>query len=106
MKKITLKTVPIMIGENEQSFNYFTQIKYILENPSTPEVGATVSEIRQSVRVLDKIEAQVQKDKPEYQIELEDADYDYLKQRVAGAHYSMNNKALLDFIDGICNLKE
>ena len=92
-----MKTIPLkVLGKKEDGlFDYKLIIKNILSVPSNPQVGLTVEDIRKAVRVMDLVD--MSKDK----LELEDADYDYLKQRVENNKFGIAHKSIVTFIDDI-----
>lgn len=78
---------------NTEDFSYKDMLQVLMETPSDPRHGATIDEVRKSVRVLDVLE------KSDKVLELEDADFEYLLQRVKGARFTANNRVFIDFVD-------
>ena len=93
MKLIPLKKVEMVVLGEKQELEYKPLIQVIIETPASQERGTTVDEMRKSIRILDALE------KSEDVLQLEDADYDYLKSRINNARFSSNNKAFVDFVD-------
>lgn len=93
MKTVEFKTVPMTVFGEKQELEYKPLIQVIVEQPVNPQTGATIDEVRRSVRVLDKLEASNGK------MELEDSDFEYLYNRIKNAHFTSNNKAFVDFVD-------
>ena len=71
-----------------------------METPETPEKGAGIDEIRNSMRVLDALE----KSKDD-SFDLEDADFTYLLRRVKGARFTTSQKVFVDFVDYFIELE-
>ena len=95
MRKIELKSVEAVLMGEEQNFSYGDMIKVLLELPENPEKGATIAEVRQSIKVLDAL------DESDKEIELEDADFAYVLKRVRNAKWASANKVFIDFVDYI-----
>jgi hypothetical protein len=100
MKKIALKKVTMEVNGQTVDLNYKNQLISIMQTPSDPQRGANYEEVRKSIRILEKLEA------AENEVELEDADFEYMKQRVLGAGYLMINKTIQGFIEDVTNPKE
>lgn len=66
-----------------------------METPADQQRGASIDEIRKSIRVLDALEA------ASGTVQLEDADFDYLVQRVKTAKFTSNNQVFIDFVEDI-----
>jgi hypothetical protein len=91
-----MKRIPLRIlGKKENGFDYKLLIKNILSVPVNPQVGLTVDEIRKAVRIMDLI------DKSKDKLELEDADYDYLKNRIETNKFAIAHKDIIEFVDDI-----
>jgi hypothetical protein len=101
MKSIPLKTVPIEINGQAATLDYREQLQNILRAPSNSQAGADYEEIRKSLRLLDALE----QNKSVPALELEDADYEYLRLRVMGARFLFIDKAVMDFIEDVTNPK-
>lgn len=95
MKKIKLKKVPMVVLGTEQTLEYKPLIQVIIETPSNQGAGTTIAEMRKSIRILDALE------KEDDVLLLEDADYDYLKDRINSARFTSNNRVFIDFVDYI-----
>ena len=97
MKKIILKNI-----ETEPKMNYRESLMTIIKTPMNPREGISIDEMRKSVKLLDLIE--IKKDEDE--VELEDADYDFLKKKVESFKFAFANKIVLQFIDDILLAEE
>ncbi len=89
MKKVPLKVVDIDTG----ALDYKKELIIIFRSPTDPKAGADIEEMRRSIRVLDAL------DKASDTLELEDADYNYLKERVNRARFGMVHPAIVQFVD-------
>jgi len=101
MKHILLKTVQTTIAGKATSVHYRDQIQEVMSTAS-PQ-GATLDEMRRSIRVLDAVEALEGSAKV---LELEDADFEYMKQRVLATKWPVIDRALLQFVEDVTNPKE
>ncbi len=91
MKQVLLKVVEL---EDGILLNYKNELKTVFKTPADPRVGAEIEEMRKSIRILDaldKVQGNV--------LELEDADYAYLQDRMRKAKFGMVHPAVVDFID-------
>lgn len=66
-------------------------------NDQTPEKGFTLAEMKNRLRISDALDKEV--------IELEDADFSNLKTLVNNMSWAIADKALVDFVEYINNLK-
>jgi len=95
MKQIQLKTVDIEVQGQVKPLSYKGELQIIFRSPSDPSKGATVEEMRRSIRILDALE------KSTDVLELEDADFDYLKSRVPNAKFAFVHPAIVQFVDDV-----
>ena len=93
MKTIELKTVEFQAYGNKSILDYKALLQAILESPLDPTKGTSIGEIRRSVRVLDAI------DNMEESLQLEDADFEYMLERIRNAKFTSNNQVFIDFVD-------
>jgi hypothetical protein len=89
MKQIQLKVVEFDQGV----LDYKKELTTIFHTPADPKAGAEIEEMRRSIRVLDAL------DKATDVLELEDADYNYLRERINKARFGMVHPAIVQFID-------
>ena len=94
MKSIVLKVVKLVDNE----LDYRNEIQTILSTPEDRQAGATIDEMRHAIRVLDVLDAL---DEDAEVLELEDADYEYLKSRILSARFGMVHPAIVQFIDDV-----
>ena len=92
MKKITNKETKIFLNEKgvEKALKYSDLISYVINY--SPE-GKDISEIRFIFKILDKIE------KPTKEIELEDAEFDFLIKKLDITRWQIAHNDILDFND-------
>jgi len=100
MKTIELKTVPLNLHGVDTEFSYAEFIEILMQSPEKPTEGANIAEIRNSMRVLDALEA------AEKELVLEDADFEYLLRRVNSARFTASNKVFVDFVDYFLELSK
>lgn len=100
MKHIPLKTVDLEIGGQTIELAYHKQLVEILRHPADP---ADLAEVRQAVRVLDRLD-DTAPDAPA--LVLEDADYAYLRERVLAARWPVIDRVLLQFVEDVTEVKE
>ena len=93
MKTIQLKRIPVTVYGSEDVFEYGEFFRRLLEAPANPEKGATIAEIRQTIRVLDALDGATDS------LTLEDADFAILLQRVKSATFTANHRAFIDLVD-------
>ncbi len=96
MKTIALKTVKVEIGEKPVNISYKKQLIEIIRNPSK---AADYEEVRHAVHILDLL------DKADGTLTLEDADFEYLKERVTTARWPLIDKWIETFIEDVTNPK-
>jgi|SRR5215467_14187249 len=106
MKRILMRTVPDpTIPPNDPAFAantivYADVIRQVIKRPLDPQKGADVDEMRKGIRVLDAV------DKADQVLELEDADYDHLKEKTLAMPWAMVDKRILDFINAVVDAQE
>ena len=95
MKHIELKTIEGMHDEKPLKIAYLDQLKAVM---SVPQDGrsADLSEVRRSIRVLDALESCDGK-----VLNLEDADFEFLKQRVFAARWPIISPLVIQFVEDV-----
>ena len=95
-----MKSVPLkIVNVNEDTdLDYKVELRIILATPEDRQAGATVEEMRSAIRVLDALDALDENAKV---LELEDADYSYLQNRVENARFAMVHPAIVQFVDDV-----
>jgi hypothetical protein len=95
MKQIALKTVDMDIQGVARKLSYKNELQIIFSAPADMSKGANVEEMRRSIRILDAL------DKSTDVLELEDADFVYLKDRVPNAKFAFVHSVLVQFVDDV-----
>jgi hypothetical protein len=99
VKKIQLKTVDMEVQGVTRQFSYQKELQTIFRTPADISKGAMVEEMRRSIRILDAL------DKSTDMLELEDADFEYLKSRVPNAKFSIVHPVIVKFVDDVTNVQ-
>lgn len=93
MKRIELKTLP---GEGQfPEIRYSDVLKEVIRRPLDPQKGADIPEMRQSIRVLDAI------DRSNGVLELEDSDWEHLKQKTLAMPWNVIDKRIVQLVDDV-----
>ena len=108
MKRIVLRTVPDpqfptsgTVEYDQNVIIYADVIKQIIRRPLDPQKGADVAEMRKGIRILDAL------DKTSGGVlELEDADWEHLKEKTLVMPWAFVDRRVLDFCDAITDASE
>lgn len=95
MKQVVLKQVPMTVFGEVKEFSYKEMIQVIMETPQDPAKGATIDEIRKSIRVLDLLASSREL------LSLEDADYSHMMGKVRATKFSTANQVFVNFVDDL-----
>lgn len=101
MKRIAMKTIPdprFPPGTPEYDANtivYAEVISQVIRRPLDPQKGADMDEMRRGIRVLDAV------DRAGPVLELEDADWEHLKQKTLAMPWGFVDRRILAFVDEI-----
>ena len=96
MKEIILK-----ILDEESKVNKLSYKEIILTILKTPtKDGLTIEDIRQSVKIIEKIEPAKEA------VQFEDAEYNYLKKKINAFKWAIPHKNIITFIDDYNNTNE
>jgi hypothetical protein len=98
MKQIPLRVIEA--SEGAAGIDYSDAIRTVIRQPLDPQRGVHIDELRRGIRILDKLDASTDT------LELEDADYDHLRQKIEAMAWGMVDRNLLDFIDAIFSAAE
>jgi len=104
MKRILLRTVPDnrwAPGTEEYRANVLMwddAIRQIIRRPNDQQRGADLDEIRRGVRVLDALD---KANTTGNVLELEDADWEHLKQKTLSMQWAFVDKRIIDLVDAI-----
>ena len=80
--------------------DYRFMIEQAVRIPLDPERGADIDEMRRGIRIFDAL------DRAADTLELEDADWDYLKHKVEKMPWSMVDRRFIQFYDDIMQASE
>ncbi len=98
MKKVLLKTIDGLHPSGAPiELNYLSQMILVMRTPMDGRT-AGIDEVHKSIRVLDVLENTT----GDF-FELEDADYDYLKQKVRAFKWPFVDRAVEQFVEDISN---
>ena len=98
MRQVQLKTVEIVLDGKTSPLSYKLQLAHIMRTPS--QNTADLDEVRRSIRILnalDTIEGNV--------LNLEDADFEYMCQRVTGTRWPFIDPVIITFVDDVTGAK-
>jgi len=96
MKSIELRQVP---GDGPvEILDYRATLKEIVRRPLNPQQGLTIEEMRQSIRVLDALDA------ANGTLELEDADYAHLVAKTKAMTWAVADRRLIQLYDEVVGL--
>lgn len=76
-------------------FEYRDVLKTVVSRPTDPQKGADITEMRQSIRVLDAL------DRANGTLELEDADYDVLKHKLETFAWNLVDRRIVQLMDDV-----
>lgn len=74
----------------------------VVRRPSDPRTGMSIDEVRRSVRVLDNLESL---ESTADSVSFEDADYDFLINKLNDFKFALADKRIVDLIDRATNPK-
>lgn len=92
MKRIELKT----LGP-EPTIDYKTILIEVVRRPLNPRDGIGIEEMRASIKVLDAIDAS------NGTLELEDADYQTLRQKLDAMKWNLVDSRILRLVEDVTN---
>jgi hypothetical protein len=103
VKRIRLLSLPdprLDRGDSQWEANwidYRTMIEQVIRVPLNRQTGATIEEMRKGIRVLDALDRTIG-DAP---LELEDADWQHLKDKTENMPWAMVDRRILQFTDDV-----
>ena len=95
MKTIELKTIEGVHDGKPLKIVYKAQLIEVMKTPLNGE-WASVNEIRSSIRVMEALETATGDT-----LNLEDADYDHMRQCVLSMRWPIKNKLVIQFTDDV-----
>ena len=90
-----MKSIPLKTLGPEPAISYRDVLIEVIRRPLSPRDGINIAEMRQSIRVLDKLES------ANGALELEDSDYDHLKTKLDAMPWSMADRRILELVDDV-----
>ena len=110
MKRILLRTIPddrFPPGSPDYLINvlsYSEAVRQVIRRPLDPQKGADIEEIRKGIRVLDAVD---KADKSNANtLELEDADWEHLRDKTNAMQWAFVDRRVLEFIDAVIGADE
>lgn len=97
MKSIPLKILydPRFPDDKAQAIDYDTALREVIRQPLDRTKGIDVTEMRKSIRVMEAL------DRANGTLELEDSDYELLKQKTEAMPWGMADRRILELIDDV-----
>ena len=91
-----MKSIPLRTLEDPSGDIVYAQVlREVLRRPLDPQKGADVAELRASIRVLDALDA------ANGTLELEDADYEHLKEKLDRMPWNVVDRRILQLVDDV-----
>ncbi len=75
-------------------------LRQVVRRPLDPSKGADIEELRRGIRLLDAL------DKEPEVLELEDADWDHLRDKVQAFSWGIVDRRVLNFVDDVLGATE
>lgn len=96
MKRIALKKMSV----GDDVIVWAEVIQQLMRQPIDPQRGASIEEMRKSIRVLDALE------NSNGVLELEDADWEHLKTKVTMMQWGVIDRRIVQFVDEVTSATE
>ena len=93
MKRITLRKVTL--DQSQETIEWADIVRQVIRKPLNAQAGADIAEMRNSIRVLDAL------DKSNGVLELEDSDWEHLKQKTMAMQWAVIDRCILQFVDDV-----
>jgi hypothetical protein len=97
VRSIPLKTLRGEAGQSD--IEYVLILKEVIRRPLNPQAGADIAEMRQSIRVLDELDAS----NGTLELILEDADYEHLKMKLLAMPWNVIDRRIVQLVDDVTN---
>lgn len=97
MKHIPLKTLADERYPGAPDIEYATVLREVVRRPLDPQKGVQIAEMKQSLRVLDAIDA------ANGTLDLEDADYDHLKTKLDAMNWNVVDARIIQLVEDVSN---
>ena len=100
MKRIPLKSLsdPKFPNDPTQTVDYRVLVESCVRVPLDRQQGASIDEMRRGIRVLDALDRATNGE-----LQLEDADWEFLKQKVERMPWAAVDRRFLEFTDDVLN---
>jgi len=92
VKSIPLKTLDASDGP---PIVYAEILREVVRRPLNPREGIQIEEMRKSIKLLDAI------DSANGTLDLEDADYGYLKQKIEAMNWNIVDRRIIQLVDDV-----
>lgn len=90
-----MKHIELKVLGPEPAISYRDVLVEVVRRPSNPQAGIGIEEMRNSIRVLDALDAS------NGTLELEDADYELLKSKLLSMPWSVADRRILTLIEDV-----
>lgn len=94
MKSIPLRSLEAPDGP---PIVYAEILREVVRRPLNPREGIQIEEMRRSIKLLDAL------DSANGTLDLEDADYSYLKQKIEAMNWNIVDRRILTLVDDVSN---
>lgn len=95
MKAIRLRTVSPGPTDLEGDLEWAEIVKQVIRKPLNPERGVEIEEMRKSIKILDIL------DKSNGVLELEDADWEHLRDKTVKMQWGVIDSRIIKFVDEV-----
>jgi len=96
MKRVVLRTMP---DQNYGTLSWADIVQQVIRRPLDGR-GADIDELRRGIRVLDALDA------ANGSVELEDADWEHLRQKVQAMQWGFVDRRIVQFVDDVNTAQE
>ena len=100
MKAIRLRTVQSGPSDVEGELEWAEVIRQVIRKPKDASKGVEIEEMRKSIRVLNTLE------KSNGVLELEDADWEHLKEKTLAMQWGIVDSRIVQFVDEVLTATE
>ena len=92
-----MHTLDLLVLEKpgDITVDYRAVLRDAVRRPLNPQAGMQIDEMRRSIRVLDALDA------ANGTLELEDADWDHLKEKVQAMPWAVADRRIIDLVDAV-----
>ena len=90
-----MKRIQLMVIPGDPPLDYKATLVEVVSRPLNPAAGASIDEVRQSIRVLDALEV------ANGTLELEDADYRHMLDKLKAQPWGKIDRRVVQFVDDV-----